>query len=99
MVAELSISNGVPVIYMPLIIILCVSATKDFFEDLKRKKSDLEENTRMIKQAPGKFLQWKDIRVGQIIKVNQDEYVPCDLIFICSSNHRGTLARVPTNHM
>ena len=40
MIPEISISGGFPVIFIPLSMVVGVSAAKDFFEDLKRKKSD-----------------------------------------------------------
>lgn len=89
MIPDVSISGNVPVIYMPLVMILAVSAVKDLYEDLKRKKSDAEENFRPIKQGGAKQVLWKDIRVGQIIRLNQDDYIPADMILIWSSNKGG----------
>ena len=40
----ISISEGVPTIYVPLVCIIIITAAKDFFEDFKRKRSDNEEN-------------------------------------------------------
>lgn len=44
MVKDISISDGIPTIYVPLITIVCITAAKDYYEDYKRKKSDREEN-------------------------------------------------------
>ena len=33
---------------------------------------------------------WKDIFVGDIIKVEDEDYFPADLIVLCSSNMDGT---------
>lgn len=44
MIPQISVSGGFPVIFVPLSIVVGVSAIKDFYEDLKRKKSDLEIN-------------------------------------------------------
>lgn len=54
MIDAISISEGVPVIYVPLVVVITISALKDLFEDLKRHKSDKEENTR-------KVLVWKEV--------------------------------------
>ena len=40
MIPLITNSGGFPVIYVPLSIVVSVSAIKDFFEDLKRKRSD-----------------------------------------------------------
>ena len=34
---------------------------------------------------------WREIRVGQIVKVNENEMIPCDLITISSSDPKGVL--------
>ncbi|KAL4451006.1 hypothetical protein ABPG74_021328, partial [Tetrahymena malaccensis] len=47
MINEISISNGQPVIYVPLFVVLMISGIKDLFEDMKRNKSDQEENQRL----------------------------------------------------
>lgn len=44
MVPNITISDGLPTIYLPLVTIVILTAIKDFYEDYKRKKSDREEN-------------------------------------------------------
>jgi len=71
-IGAISISNGQPVIYMPLAVILMITAIKDFVEDLKRHKSDKEENNRkafVIRNGNLVETIWSDIMVGEIIKV------------------------------
>ena len=46
MVNAISITNGQPVIFGPLAIVVSISMLKDFAEDYKRHKSDNEENNR-----------------------------------------------------
>lgn len=48
MIDSISISEGKPVIYLPLACVLLISALKDIFEDLKRHRSDSEENNRKV---------------------------------------------------
>ena len=40
------INKRTPVIYLPLFLIVVITAIKDALEDLKRHKSDKEENNR-----------------------------------------------------
>jgi len=47
MVKSISVSGGFPVIFIPLSIVVGVSAFKDFYEDLKRKNSDAEINNKL----------------------------------------------------
>ncbi len=68
----ISISGGTPVIYLPLSVILFITAIKDFFEDLKRHKSDNEENNRRVSVFRNSSLMetcWKDLKIGEIVKV------------------------------
>lgn len=48
MITAISITDGKPVIFGPLLIVVSISMIKDFFEDFKRHKSDFEENTKQI---------------------------------------------------
>ena len=48
MIPTISISNGIPVIWLPLIVIIFITALKDYYEDHKRIRSDREENNRPI---------------------------------------------------
>ncbi len=47
-IPQISISEGIPVIFLPLVVIVAISALKDFYEDHKRIVSDREENTRNV---------------------------------------------------
>ena len=42
----ISITDGKPVIWFPLMLVVVISSIKDFFEDYKRHQSDNEENNR-----------------------------------------------------
>lgn len=68
----ISISSGKPVIYLPLSAIVAITAVKDLFEDLKRHRSDNEENNRKVSVfRNGAFMEtaWKDLKVGEVIRV------------------------------
>ena len=87
---EISNSNGKPVILFPLFIVVSVNGIKDFYEDWKRKKSDDKENSKntLIYSFHKKnFIKkkWKDVLIGDIIKVKEDEYFPADVIVLSTS--------------
>ena len=93
---SISISNGQPLILFPLFLVVSINGMKNIFEDYQRKISDEEENNRdvqIFEKVEGKYQfqnrKWKDIREGDIVKINQDQYFPADLIMISSSeeNH------------
>ena len=70
----ISISEGIPVIFLPLAFVLLITAMKDLFEDLKRKKADVEENSQNIliwEKENWKSSNWKNLRPGNIVKVKK----------------------------
>lgn len=89
MVPQISVSGGFPVIFIPLSIVVGVSAAKDFFEDLKRKSSDQEINGKQahIVSVIGSLfsVNWSDLRIGSIVKVEKDQQFPADAILLCTS--------------
>jgi P-type E1-E2 ATPase len=67
---------------------------KDLFEDLKRKSEDNIENNQTIQRIDKKSHgfqddTWKNIKVGQVIKVNKNQRFPADLILLKSSDPSG----------
>lgn len=64
---------------------MAVGAVKDLFEDLKRHKSDREENhrlTNLIKDGKLHKVKWEELKIGDIIKINENEYFPADIVLI-----------------
>lgn len=89
---EISSSGGVPVILFPLTIIIIVSGAKDLFEDLKRRRSDNQENSRLVDFLSNtNYIQrsWEDIIVGNIIKIKENEYFPADILLLKSSDPKN----------
>ena len=88
-IPAVSNTNGRPIILVPLTIVILVSMVKDFVEDYKRWKSDAHENnssTISIQDGLEIPIKWKDVRVGQLIKVYQNEIFPADVILLGTSN-------------
>lgn len=88
MIPEISISGGMPVIFMPLSLVVFVSAIKDVFEDLKRKKSDTELNnlpTHALTDQNFERTYWQDVRLGQVLRIQQNEMIPADMILLQTS--------------
>ena len=74
-ITVISVSNGTPDIFVPLFVIVIISALKDLFEDIKRHRSDNEENSKpcnVLDLQTGQFVKksWKQLRVGEIVKVS-----------------------------
>jgi len=77
---------------LPLAFVLLVTAVKDAYEDWRRHRSDKVENNRLgLVLVNGHFIEkkWKDIRVGEIIKINANEPIPCDFVLLSTSDPTG----------
>jgi phospholipid-translocating P-type ATPase (flippase) len=90
---------GANVAFIPLIFVLAVTASKDFYEDSRRRKSDKEINGKVTTVAkPGgndAKIGWSQIRVGQVIRLKAGDQIPADLLLLHSSDEKG-LAFVDT---
>ncbi|MBA0773015.1 hypothetical protein Gotri_008320 [Gossypium trilobum] len=74
---------------VPLIIVIGATMIKEGVEDWRRQQQDIEVNNRKVKvhQGDANFhhTEWKNLRVGDIVKVEKDEFFPTDLILLASS--------------
>ncbi|KAK9760181.1 aminophospholipid translocase, partial [Basidiobolus ranarum] len=73
---------------VPLIVVLIATAFKEIFEDYKRHQSDAEANNRHCKVLTGRNFEdkpWRDIVVGDIVRIADKEFFPADLILLSSS--------------
>ena len=90
---EISNADGKPIILMPLSVVIIVNSIKDFYEDWKRKKSDDEENNRKVEvydldKEQFVVKKWKNVFVGNILKVKKGEYFPADCVLISSTDRK-----------
>ena len=93
MINEISATDGAPTTYAPLALIVLISAFKDLYEDFKRHRSDSEENNKSVEILTDdgfKARRWRDVQVGDIVKVLQDQYFCADMLVIKSSGDKGT---------
>ena len=98
---DITTSGGVPSILLPLILVLIVSGIKDLLEDLKRRKADNEENAKLVLcRAQRLWVEtaWKDLCVGDVVKVRNGENFPADLILLSTSDPAG-IAYVETKSL
>ncbi|XP_041609606.1 phospholipid-transporting ATPase VA isoform X3 [Vulpes lagopus] len=82
----------------PVLFILAVTAFKDLWEDYSRHRSDHEINhlgclvfsslfIREEKQYVNRF--WKEIRVGDFVRLRCNEIIPADILLLSSSDPDG----------
>ncbi|KIJ40687.1 hypothetical protein M422DRAFT_32137 [Sphaerobolus stellatus SS14] len=89
---------------LPLGLVLLASAFKESQEDLKRHQSDKELNARRAKvlsrTGTSTFIEvpWRDIRVGDIVRIESDDFIPADVILISSSEPEG-LCYIETSNL
>ncbi|KAF9228273.1 phospholipid-translocating P-type ATPase [Gyrodon lividus] len=87
----------------PLAVVLLASAFKEVQEDLNRHQSDSELNARIAKalSASSSIFErrkWKDLHVGDIVRVESDEFIPADLVLVSSSEPEG-LCYIETSNL
>ncbi|KAK4603667.1 hypothetical protein RGQ29_012256 [Quercus rubra] len=80
-------------ILAPLIVVIGATMAKEGVEDWRRRKQDIEENNQKVKVYGSNYTfhetNWKELRVGDIVKVCKDEYFPADLVLLSSSHEDG----------
>ncbi|XP_063696555.1 phospholipid-transporting ATPase IA isoform X8 [Culicoides brevitarsis] len=77
---------------VPLLFILSVSAIKEIVEDIKRHRADDEINHREVERLQDcqwRWVKWKELVVGDIVKVQNNTFFPADLIVLSSSEPQG----------
>ncbi|KAD3641546.1 hypothetical protein R6Q59_004164 [Mikania micrantha] len=97
LVAVLSVTSLAPFsplsLIAPLVFVVGISMLKEGVEDWHRFLQDLEVNSRTVKVhiGNGNFhdRSWKMLRVGDVVKVNKNEYFPSDLLLLSSSYEDG----------
>ncbi|KAM8977633.1 phospholipid-transporting ATPase IB [Pelodytes ibericus] len=73
---------------VPLIFILTVAAIKEIIEDYKRHKADNTVNkkkTIVLRGGTWQNVIWKEVAVGDIVKVTNGQHLPADMIILSSS--------------
>ncbi|XP_019440608.1 PREDICTED: phospholipid-transporting ATPase 1-like [Lupinus angustifolius] len=96
---QLAVFGGV-VSVLPLAFVLIVSAVKDAYEDWRRHRADKVENNRLASvSVNGELVEkkWKDIRVGEVIKIKANETIPCDIVLLSTSDPTGVAYVQTTN--
>ncbi|KAI1710667.1 cation transport ATPase (P-type) domain-containing protein [Ditylenchus destructor] len=85
----------------PFLIILSISAIKEIFEDLKRRRMDSTVNNykiEILRNGQWQTNKWRDLKVGEIVKVLDGHSFPADLVLISSSENEG-MAYIETSNL
>ncbi|XP_028326612.1 LOW QUALITY PROTEIN: phospholipid-transporting ATPase ID [Gouania willdenowi] len=77
---------------VPLALVLSITAVKDATDDYFRHRSDNQVNNRRSQVLMRGSLQnekWMNVRVGDIIKLENNQFVAADLLLLSSSEPHG----------
>jgi phospholipid-translocating ATPase len=86
---------------IPLTFFLSISIAREGYDDWRRHRQDKVENnkdTRVLRcekllddqdEVKWEEKRWKDVRVGDIVKIIRDEWIPADIILLHSAGDNG----------
>lgn len=79
--------------WLPLIVVILISAVREAIDDISRGSSDREINARaslkMNTSGGWDPVPWKDLKVGDVVKILNNEFFPADIITLASSDVNG----------
>ncbi|XP_075964490.1 phospholipid-transporting ATPase VD isoform X2 [Anarhichas minor] len=78
----------------PIILVLSLTAVKDIWEDFRRFKSDRSINRllcHIYSSGQKAYVDqcWKDVRVGDFVRLSCNDIIPADMLLLYSSDPRG----------
>eukprot|EP00117_Sycon_ciliatum_P045405 scpid71527/ scgid5345/ Probable phospholipid-transporting ATPase IM; ATPase class I type 8B member 4 len=78
---------------VPLVFVLLITAVKDLYDDVKRHQSDNSVNRRtayvVSPDNPRTAVPWKDVRVGSIIRLSNNDFIAADMLLLSTSDSNG----------
>ncbi|RZC49676.1 hypothetical protein C5167_018094 [Papaver somniferum] len=77
----------------PLAFVVGISMAKEAVEDWHRFMQDMKVNSRKVNTHKGDgqfgYKPWQKLRVGDVVKVEKDQFFPADLLLLSSSYDDG----------
>ncbi|XP_067839979.1 phospholipid-transporting ATPase IC isoform X2 [Heptranchias perlo] len=75
--------------FVPLLVVLGITAVKDLADDVVRHRMDKMINTReceVLQDGRFKSSKWRNIKVGDIVRLRRDDFIPADILLLSSSD-------------
>eukprot|EP00668_Euglena_longa_P047508 GGOE01063385.1.p1 GENE.GGOE01063385.1~~GGOE01063385.1.p1 ORF type:complete len:1216 (+),score=365.53 GGOE01063385.1:87-3650(+) len=93
LVEVINSTSGIPGTLFPLVVLIFVNMAKDLYEDKRMADLDRELNDRethvVDENGVVQKTAWKDVKVGSILIILEDEPVPADTLVLQSSEEHG----------
>jgi phospholipid-transporting ATPase len=94
---QVTSSNGVPTMVVPLMFIIVVSGVRDVLEDVQRHRADAEQNKAQVQklvfsgEQTSKFQPGTcaELKVGELVRVGENQELPADIVLIASGSPNG----------
>ncbi|XP_074132376.1 phospholipid-transporting ATPase VD [Sminthopsis crassicaudata] len=79
---------------LPLVVVLTIIAIKDGLEDYRKYKIDKQINnliTKVYSRKDRKYIErcWKDVTVGDFVRLSCNEIIPADIVLLFSTDPDG----------
>ncbi|ETW01319.1 hypothetical protein H310_06882 [Aphanomyces invadans] len=88
-IPPISPTNGVPLQFLPLSIVVIIDGIFAAIEDYHRHRADHAINVTLCQQynvskRAFETLAWKDLEVGDLVQLNDNEVAPADLVVLAA---------------
>eukprot|EP00993_Chasmostoma_nieuportense_P002620 NODE_33_length_3995_cov_36.399173_g30_i0.p1 GENE.NODE_33_length_3995_cov_36.399173_g30_i0~~NODE_33_length_3995_cov_36.399173_g30_i0.p1 ORF type:complete len:1219 (+),score=320.18 NODE_33_length_3995_cov_36.399173_g30_i0:183-3839(+) len=98
------VSSMTPTSWIPLVFVLLVNMVKEGIEDARRNAMDNGINSRTVtsvdpSNAALQQLKWKDVCVGSVLILKEDEQLPADVLVLATSDGTGGLCYIETANL
>jgi magnesium-transporting ATPase (P-type) len=91
---SISTTGGLPTTWAPLAFVYLVSLAREVFEESSRRSEQIQANQKqrasVLRPGAKAFVDvaWQDVQVGDIVRVENEQLFPCDMILL-GSVHGG----------
>ncbi|XP_024532104.1 probable phospholipid-transporting ATPase 8 [Selaginella moellendorffii] len=79
-------------VILPLLFVIALGMARELWEDVRRARGDREINSRPVTcctRGTAQVKLWRELLVGDVVKVKDKEFFPADLLLLQSSNSDG----------